>query len=147
MDIKTTFSKQRLTCSKQPESSKLKGQEHLVSKSMKSIYGLKQTSKCDEILMQFFSSRIKWIYVYQPQDEWEQLMLTCPYIDDTLLISICYISQIISHTYFDIMNLGNTTYVRDIKIYQDRPIGALVSCHKLYSKVGPYICNKQYCSH
>ncbi|KAM0004515.1 hypothetical protein Hdeb2414_s0239g00844771 [Helianthus debilis subsp. tardiflorus] len=52
----------------------MKGQEHLVSKSMKFIYGLRQTSKCDEILMQFFSSRIKWIYVYQPQDEWEQLM-------------------------------------------------------------------------
>ena len=54
-------------------------------------------------------------------------MQTCPYIDDILLTSICYVSQIIVRAYFDIMNLGDTSYVIGIKIHRDRLNETLVS--------------------
>ena len=58
---------------KQPESSKLKVKNTYFVSQLIPCMGLRQTSKCDEILMHSFHQELSG-FMYLPQDEWEQLM-------------------------------------------------------------------------
>ncbi|KAJ0547946.1 putative RNA-directed DNA polymerase [Helianthus annuus] len=123
MDVKTAFLNGDLdedVYMKQPEGFKPEGQEHLVCKLKKSIYGLKQASrqwylKFDEVMKRqgFMKNQVdQCTYLKMSGSNFTILVL---YVDDILLASnsldmLHESKRLLSHN-FDMKDLGDASYV------------------------------------
>ncbi|GJU81697.1 putative zinc finger, CCHC-type containing protein, partial [Tanacetum coccineum] len=112
----------------QPQGFKSKGQEHLVCKLKKSIYGIKQASrqwylKFDEVMKKhnFIKNRVyQCIYLKMSGSNFIILVL---YVDDILLASnnidlLHELKRFLSRN-FDMKDLGEASYVIRIEIHRD----------------------------
>jgi hypothetical protein len=144
MDVKTAFLNGDLyedVFMKQPEGFKPEGQEHLVCKLKKSIYGLKQASrqwylKFDEVMKTqgFVKNQVdQCTYLKMSGSNFTILVL---YVDDILLASnsldmLHESKRLLSHN-FDMKDLGEASYVIGIEIHRDRINGTLGLSQKAY---------------
>jgi hypothetical protein len=144
MDVKTAFLNGDLyedVFMKQPEGFKPEGQEHLVCKLKKSIYGLKQASrqwylKFDEVMKTqgFMKNQVdQCTYLKMSGSNFAILVL---YVDDILLASnsldmLHESKRLLSHN-FDMKDLGEASYVIGIEIHRDRSNGTLGLSQKAY---------------
>ncbi|KAJ0585764.1 putative RNA-directed DNA polymerase [Helianthus annuus] len=144
MDVKTAFLNEDLdedVYMKQPEGFKPEGQEQLVCKLKKSIYGLKQASrqwylKFDEVMKKqgFMKNQVdQCTYLKMSGSNFTILVL---YVDDILLASnsldmLHESKRLLSH-YFDMKDLRDASYVIGIEIHRDRHKGILGLSQKAY---------------
>ncbi|MCQ7056692.1 hypothetical protein M9Y08_18120, partial [Clostridioides difficile] len=132
MDVKTAFlngSLEENIYMKQPEGFIAKGQEHLVCKLKKSIYGLKQASRSwnirfDEVIQSYgFNQNPDEQCVYRKADGNVVVFLVL-YVDDILLIgnSVKMLSdvRVWLSKQFDMKDLGEAGHILGIKIIRDR---------------------------
>ena len=139
MDVKTAFLNDDLyedMYMQQPG-----GQEHLVCKLKKSIYGLKQASrqwyiKFDEVMKKqgFLKNQVdQCTYLKMSGSNFTILVL---YVDDILLtsnsIDMLHESKRILLHNFDMKDLGEAAYVIGIEIYRDRAKGILGLSQRAY---------------
>lgn len=158
MDVKTAFLNGDLhenVYMTQPEGFISEGQEHLVCKLKKSIYGLKQASrqwylKFDEVMKKndFIRNQVdQCIYLKMSGRNFIILVL---YVDDILLassnIDLLHESKRLLSRHFDMKDLGEASYVIGIEIRRDRSQGTLGLSQKAYIErvLGRY--NMQQCS-
>ncbi|KAJ0532245.1 putative RNA-directed DNA polymerase [Helianthus annuus] len=154
MDVKTAFHNGDLSedvFMKQPERFKPEGQEHLVCKLKKSIYGLKQASrqwylKFDEVMKTqgFMKYQVdQCTYLKMSGSNFAILVL---YVDDIILASnsldmLHESKRLLPHN-FDMKDLGEASYVIGIEIHRDRSNGILVLSQKeMFSVLVDIICN------
>ncbi|KAJ0539592.1 putative RNA-directed DNA polymerase [Helianthus annuus] len=144
MNVKTAFLNGDLdedVYMKQPEGFKPEGQEYLVYKLKKSIYGLKQASrqwylKFDEVMKRqgFMKNQVdQCTYLKMSGSNFTILVL---YVDDILLASnsldmLHESKRLLSHN-FDMNDLGDASYVIGIEIHRDRHKGILGLSQKTY---------------
>ncbi|KAJ0862094.1 putative RNA-directed DNA polymerase [Helianthus annuus] len=144
MDVKTAFLNGDLdedVYMKQPEGFEPEGQEHLVCKLKKSIYGLKQASrqwylKFDEVMKKqgFMKNQVdQCTYLKMSGSNFTILVL---YVDDILLASnsldmLHESKRLLSHN-FDMKDLGDASYVIGIEIHRDRNKGILGLSQRAY---------------
>ncbi|KAF5788317.1 putative RNA-directed DNA polymerase [Helianthus annuus] len=158
MDVKTAFLNGDLhedVFMTQPEGFKPKGQEHLVCKLQKSIYGLKQASrqwylKFDEIMKKqgFIKNQVdQCTYLKMSGSNFAILVL---YVDDILLASnsldLLHESKRLLSQNFDMKDLGEASYVIGIEIHRDRTNGILGLSQKAYIDRVLTRYNMQQCS-
>ena len=114
---------------KQPEGFSSNGGEHLVCKLKKSIYGLKQTSrqwclKFHDVISSFgFVENIMDQCIYQKVSG-SKICFFVLYVDDILLATndkdlLHEVKQFLFEN-FDMKDMGDATYVIDIKIHRDK---------------------------
>nr|GEZ60702.1 putative zinc finger, CCHC-type [Tanacetum cinerariifolium] len=135
MDIKTAFLNGDLhedVYMDQPQGFKHKGQEHLVCKLKKSIYGLKKASrqwylKFDEVMKKhnFIKNQVdQCVYLKMSGSNFIILVL---YVNDILLasnnIDLLHESKHILFRNFDMKDLGEASYVIGIEITEIEPMG------------------------
>ncbi|KAD3337122.1 hypothetical protein E3N88_32642 [Mikania micrantha] len=158
MDVKTAFLNGDLyedVFMKQPEGFMPEGQEHLVCKLKKSIYGLKQASrqwylKFDEVMKKhgFLKNQVdQCTYLKMSGSNFTILVL---YVDDILLASnsldmLHESKRLLSHN-FDMKDLGEASYVIGIEIHRDRVNGLLGLSQKAYIDRVLTRYNMQHCS-
>ncbi|KAL6327955.1 hypothetical protein AAG906_031299 [Vitis piasezkii] len=158
MDVKTTFLNGNLDediYMEQPEGFVKKGNEHLVSKLKKSIYGLKQASrqwyiKFNNTITYFgFKENIvdKCIYLKVSGSKFIFLIL---YVDDILLASsdlglLRETKEYLSKN-FHMVDMGEANYVIGIEIFRDRSRGVLGLSQKGYIDRVLERFNMQSCS-
>ncbi|KAI3796687.1 hypothetical protein L1987_39366 [Smallanthus sonchifolius] len=158
MDVKTAFLNGDLNedvFMKQPEGFQPEGQEHLVCKLKKSIYGLKQASrqwylKFDEVMKKqsFLKNQVdQCTYLKMSGSNFSILVL---YVDDILLASngldmLHESKRLLSHN-FDMKDLGEASYVIGIEIHRDRSKGILGLSQKAYIERVLTRYNMQHCS-
>ncbi|KAK9074591.1 hypothetical protein SSX86_007189 [Deinandra increscens subsp. villosa] len=158
MDVKTAFLNGDLhedVFMTQPEGFKSEGQEHLVCKLKKSIYGLKQASrqwylKFDEVMKRndFIKNQVdQCTYLKMSGSNFVILVL---YVDDILLASnnldlLHESKRLLSH-HFDMKDLGEASYVIGIEIHRDRANGTLGLSQKAYIDRVITRYNMQHCS-
>jgi Reverse transcriptase (RNA-dependent DNA polymerase)/Integrase core domain len=132
MDVKTAFLNGDLEheiymC--QPEGHQVEGQEQLVCKLNKSLYGLKQAGrswyeKIDAALLKFDFIRLatdNCIYIKRSND---YLIIIALYVDDLLILSdsipkLKQFKQELADT-FEMMDMGEARFILGIKIDRDR---------------------------
>ncbi|MCQ7012854.1 hypothetical protein M9Y11_18445, partial [Clostridioides difficile] len=132
MDVKTAFlngSLEENIYMKQPEGFIAKGQEHMVCKLKKSIYGLKQASRSwnirfDEVIQSYgFTQCPDEQCVYRRRDENVVVFLVL-YVDDILLIGnskkVLSDVRVWLSKQFDMKDLGEAGHILGIKIIRDR---------------------------
>ncbi|GJS65004.1 putative RNA-directed DNA polymerase [Tanacetum coccineum] len=144
MDVKTAFLNVDLhedVYMAQPQGFKSKGQEHLVCKLKKSIYGLKQASrqwylKFDKVMKKhnFIKNKVdQCVYLKMSGSNFIILVL---YVDDILLasnnIDLLHESKRFLSRNFDMKDLGEASYVIGIEIHRDRANGILGLSQKAY---------------
>ena len=137
MDVKTAFLNGKLEeeiYMKQPEGFVNKGEEKLVCKLNKSIYGLKQASRqwylrFDEVMQShgfIENSEDECIYVKTSGRHFTILVL---YVDDILIagtnLSILQETKILLSDTFEMKDMGEASYVLGIEITRDRRKGLL----------------------
>ena len=131
MDVKTRFLNDNLDESiymMQPDGFVAKGQEHMVCKFHKSIYGLRQTSlswnKCfDQAVKTFeFDQNEDKTCVYK-KVQGSRVVFMIFYVDDNLLIGndvgLLSFVKIWLSTQFQMKDLGETQYILRIKVFRD----------------------------
>ena len=158
MDVKTAFLNGNVdeeVFMKQPEGFKSKGQEHLVCKLKKSIYGLKQASrqwylKLHQVLKSegFIKNQVdQCAYLKMSGSNFTILVL---YVDDILLASnsldMLHESKRLLSRNFDMKDLGEASYVIGIEIHRDRVNGILGLSQKAYIERVLTRYNMQHCS-
>nr|GEV40859.1 putative zinc finger, CCHC-type [Tanacetum cinerariifolium] len=157
MDVKTAFFNGDLhedVYMAQPQGFKSKGQEHLVCKLKKSMYGLKQASrqwylKFDEVMKHnFIKNQVdQCIYLKMSGRNFIILVL---YVDDILLasnnIDLLHESKRFLSRNFDMKDLGEASYVIGIEIHRDQVNGRLGLSHKAYIERILNRFNMQHCS-
>ncbi|GJX88605.1 putative RNA-directed DNA polymerase [Tanacetum coccineum] len=158
MDVKTAFLNGDLhedVYMAQPQGFKSKGQEHLVCKLKKSIYGLKQASrqwylKFDEVMKKhnFIKNQVdQCVYLKMSGSNFIILVL---YVDDILLasnnIDLLHESKRFLSRNFDMKDLGEASYVIGIEIHRDRANGKLGLSQKAYIERVLNRFNMQHCS-
>ncbi|KAJ9561683.1 hypothetical protein OSB04_006843 [Centaurea solstitialis] len=158
MDVKTTFLNGDLhenVYMTQPEGFISKGQEHLVCKLKKSIYGLKQASrqwylKFDEVMKKndFIKNQVdQCIYLKLSGRNFIKLVL---YVDDILLasnnIDLLHESKRLLSRHFNMKDLGEASYLIGIEIHRDRTQGTLGLSKKAYIERMLVRYNMQHCS-
>ena len=158
MDVKTAFLNGDLhedVFMAQPQGFKSKGQEHLVCKLKKSIYGLKQASrqwylKFDEVMKKhnFIKNLVdQCVYLKMSGSNFIILVL---YVDDILLasnnIDLLHESKRFLSRNFDMKDLGEASYVIGIEIHRDRANGTLGLSQKAYIERVLNRFNMQHCS-
>ncbi|GKB87384.1 putative RNA-directed DNA polymerase [Tanacetum coccineum] len=158
VDVKTAFLNGDLhedVYMAQPQGFKSKGQEHLVCKLKKSIYGLKEASrqwylKFDEVMKKhnFIKNQVdKYVYLKMSGSNFIILVL---YVDDILLasnnIDLLHESKRFLSRNFDMKDLGEASYVIGIEIHQDRANGILGLSQKAYIERKLNRFNMQHCS-
>jgi hypothetical protein len=132
MDVKTAFlngSLEENIYMKQPEGFIAKGQEHLVCKLKKSIYGLKQASRSwnirfDEVIQSYgFVQSPDESCVYKKSDGNVVAFLVL-YVDDILLIGnnkkVLSNIRVWLSKQFDMKDLGEAGHILGIRIIRDR---------------------------
>ncbi|GJS75778.1 putative RNA-directed DNA polymerase [Tanacetum coccineum] len=157
MDIKTAFLNGDLhedVYMAQPQGFKSKGQEHLVCKLKKSIYGLKQASrqwylKFDEVMKKynFIKNQVdQCVYLKMSGSNFIILLL---YVDDIILasnnIDLLHESKRFLSRNFDKKDLGEASYVIGIEIHRDRANGRLGLSQKAYIERILNRFNMQHC--
>ncbi|WJZ97087.1 hypothetical protein VitviT2T_015721 [Vitis vinifera] len=144
MDVKTTFLNGELeeeVYMKQPEGFPFSDGEQLVCKLKKSIYGLKQASrqwysKFHNIISSFgFEENVMDQCIYLKVSGSKVCFLVL-YVDDILLATddkglLHEVKQFLSKN-FDMNDMGETSYVIDIKIHRDRFQGILGLSQETY---------------
>ncbi|CAH9135323.1 unnamed protein product, partial [Cuscuta epithymum] len=158
MDVKTAFLNGDLhedVYMIQPEGYVSKGQEHLVCKLKKSIYGLKQASrqwylKFDEVMKSngFIKNKVdQCTYLKMSGSKFIILVL---YVDDILLASsdldLLHETKRLLFGHFDMKDLGEASYVIGIEIHRDRVKGTLGLSQKAYIERILERFNMQQCS-
>lgn len=158
MDVKTAFLNGDLhedVYMTQPEGFISKGQEHLVCKLKKSIYGLKQASrqwylKFDEVMKKndFIRNQVdQCIYLKMSGRNFIILVL---YVDDILLASnnvdLLHETKRLFSRHFDMKDLGEASYVIGIEIHRDRTRGTLGLSQRAYIERVLSRFNMQQCS-
>nr|GEV65277.1 putative zinc finger, CCHC-type [Tanacetum cinerariifolium] len=158
LNVKTTFLNGYLhedVYMAQPQGFKSKGQEHLVCKLKKSIYGLKQAShqwylKLDVVMKKhnFIKKQVdRYVYLKMSRSNFIILVL---YVDDILLasnnIDLLHESKRFLYRNFDMKDLGEASYVIGIEIHRDRANGSLGLSQKAYIKIILNKFNMQHCS-
>ena len=133
MDVKTTFLNGDLeeeVYMKQPEGFSSSSGEHLVCKLNKSIYGLKQASR--QWYLKFHGIISSFGFDENPMDHCiyhkvnrSKICFLVLYVDDILLAAndrglLHEVKQFLSKN-FDMKDMGDVSYVIDIKIHRDRP--------------------------
>ncbi|GJY06174.1 putative zinc finger, CCHC-type containing protein [Tanacetum coccineum] len=135
MDVKTKFLNGDLhedVYMTEPQGFKSKGQEHLVCKLKKAIYGLKQEShqwylKFDEVMKKhnFIKNQVDQC-VYLKMSGRNFIILVF-YVDDILLasnnIDLLHETKCFLSRNFDMKDLGEASYVIGNEIYRDRANG------------------------
>ena len=132
MDVKTAFlngSLEETIYMQQPEGFIKEGQEHLVCKLKRSIYGLKQASRYwnirfDQAVQSYgFDQSPSESCVYR-KSEGNAVVFLVLYVDDILLIgnSVALLSSIKAWLFkqFEMKDLGEAGYILGIKIIRDR---------------------------
>ena len=132
MDVKTAFLNGELgedIYMTQPEGFVAKGQEHLVCKLHKSIYGLKQASRSwnirfDQAVKSFdFEQSENDPCVYKKEDGKVVVFLVL-YVDDILIIGndigVMSTVKVWLSSNFDMKDLGEANYILGIKLLRDR---------------------------
>lgn len=144
MDVKTAFLNGDLyeeVFMTQPDGFKPEGQEHLVCKLKKSIYGLKQASR--QWYLKFDEVMKKQGYIKNQVDQCTFLKMSGSkftilvlYVDDILLASnsldMLHESKRLLSLNFDMKDLGEASYVIGIEIHRDRANGILGLSQKAY---------------
>ena len=158
MDVKSAFLNGDLdedVFMKQPEGFMPVGQEHLVCKLKKSIYGLKQASrqwylKFDEVMKKqgFVKNQVdQCTYLKMSGSNFTILVL---YVDDILLASnsldMLHESKHLLSRNFDMKDLGEASYVIGIEIHRDRHNGILGLSQRAYIERVLNRYNMQHCS-
>ena len=133
MDVKTAFLNGDLeeeVYMKQPEGFSSNSGEHLVCKLNKSIYGLKQASR--QWYLKFHGIISSFGFDENPMDQCiyhkvsgSKICFLVLYVDDILLTAndrglLHEVKQFLSKN-FDMKDMGDVSYVIDIKIHRDRP--------------------------
>ncbi|KAH9801407.1 hypothetical protein KPL71_001014 [Citrus sinensis] len=144
MDVKTAFLNGHLEENiymQQPDGFIQKGQEHMVCKLQKSIYGLKQASRSwnirfDQAIKSFgFIQNIDEPCVYKKIQE-KSVAFLILYVDDILLIGndIGVLTTIKSWLakQFDMKDLGEASYILGIKLLRDRKNKTLALSQAVY---------------
>ena len=144
MDVKTAFLNGDLNeevYMQQPEGFVTSGNEHLVCKLRKSIYGLKQASrqwylKFDEVVtsLGFEENKVdQCIYLKVSGSKFIFLVL---YVDDILLASrdlgLLHETKSMLTKFFDMKDLGEASFVLGIEIHRDRSRGVLGLSQRAY---------------
>ncbi|KAL8116714.1 hypothetical protein AgCh_023023 [Apium graveolens] len=132
MDVKTAFlngSLEETIYMQQPKGFIKEGQEHLVCKLKRSIYGLKQASRdwnirFDQAVQSYgFDQSPSESCVYK-RSEGNAVIFLVLYVDDILLIgnNVEMLSSVKAWLFkqFDMKDLGETTYILGIKVIRDR---------------------------
>jgi transposase InsO family protein len=137
MDVKTAFLNGDLDVElymRQPEGFVVAGQEELVCKLRKSLYGLKQAGrawfeKINTALIDMDFTPLDsdhCVYVRHQEDEVMYIVL---YVDDLLLIgsSLMEVKQLKTalSTRFEMTDLGEAEYVLGLQLSRDRPLRTL----------------------
>jgi len=144
MDVKTAFLNRDLfedVYMDQLDGSVASGKRHMVCKLRKSIYGLKQASrqwylKFDNVVTSLsFKENVVDQCIYLKASGRKFIILVL-YIDDILLASndvdfLCDTKQTLT-AHFYMKDLGNASFVLDIKIHRDRTRGILGLSQKGY---------------
>jgi hypothetical protein len=139
----------------QPDSFAIKGKEHMGYHMRKSIYGLKQASrewylKFDETIRSFdFKENEEDNCIYAKFRSRKFIFLIL-YVDDILLassdVSLLLETKRFFSSNFDMKDLGEASFVLEIKIHRDRRNGVLGLSQKAYlekvlKKVSMHACN------
>jgi hypothetical protein len=139
----------------QPNSFAIKGKEHMGYHLRKSIYGLKQASrewylKFDETIRSFdFKENEEDNCIYAKFRSRKFIFLIL-YVDDILLassdVSLLLETKRFFSSNFDMKDLGEASFVLEIKIHRDRRNGVLGLSQKAYlekvlKKVSMHACN------
>jgi hypothetical protein len=132
MDIKSTFLNENLTedvYMTQPEGFVDPKHVRKICKLQKSIYGLKQAYQSwnlcfDEVVKEFgFIKNVEELCVYKKVSG-SAVVFPVLYVDDILLIkndiSMMEVVKSSLRKNFSMKDLGEVTYILDIKIYRDR---------------------------
>ncbi|GJS42104.1 putative zinc finger, CCHC-type containing protein [Tanacetum coccineum] len=144
MDVKTAFRNGDLhedVYMAQPQGFKSKGQEHLVCKLKKSIYGLKQASrqwylKFDEVMKKHNLIKNQVDQCVYLKMNGRNFIILVLYVDDILLasnnIDFLHESKRFLSRNFDMKDLGEALYVIGNEIHRDRANGKLGLSQKAY---------------
>ncbi|CAL8999519.1 unnamed protein product [Prunus brigantina] len=144
MDVKTAFLNGNLIeeiYMKQPDGFIQKGEEELVCRLQKSIYGLKQASR--QWYLKFDEVVKSQGFIDNPLDECIYLkfhgrhyIFMLLYVDDILLassnLSLLHDTKRMLSNYFEMSDLGEANYVLGIEISRDRERGLLGLSQKGY---------------
>ena len=144
MDVKTAFLNGNIdeeVYMKQPEGFSSSEGEHLVCKLKKSIYGLKHAScqwylKFHEVIISFgFEENVMDQCIYQKVSR-SKICFLVLYVDDILLATndkglLYEVKQFLSKN-FDRKDMGEASYVIDIKIHRDISRGILGLSQETY---------------
>ena len=132
MDVKTTFLNGDLeeeVYMKQQKGFMSNGNDHMVCKLKKSIYGLKQASrqwylKFHDVIFSFGYMENVMDQCIQHKVSWSKIIFLVLYVDDILLASsdLCLLHEVkrFLSQQFDMKDLGGASYVIGIKIERDR---------------------------
>nr|GEW72495.1 putative zinc finger, CCHC-type [Tanacetum cinerariifolium] len=158
MDVKMAFLNADLhedVYMAQPQGFKSKGQEHLICKLKKSIYGFKQASrqwylKFDKVMKKhnFIKNQVdQCVYLKMSGRNFIILVL---YVDDILLasnnIDLLHESKRFLSRNFDMKDLGEASYIIRIEIHQDQANGILGLSQKAYIEHILNRFNMKHCS-
>ncbi|CAL2274253.1 unnamed protein product [Prunus armeniaca] len=144
MDVKTTFLNGRLDeeiYMVQPEGFIKEGEEHLVCKLKKSIYGLNQASR--QWYLRFDEVVSSQGFTENPVDECIYLKFSGSnfiflvlYVDDILLatnnLSMLADTKFFLSSHFEMKDMGEASYVLGVEIHRDRSRGMLGLSQKGY---------------
>ena len=144
MDVKTAFLNGNLVeeiYMKQPYGFTMKGDENLVCRLQKSIYGLKQASR--QWYLKFDEVVKSQGFIDNPLDECVHMkfngrnfIFMLLYVDDILLassnLSMLHDTKRMLSNHFDMSDLGEANYVLRIEISRDRERKMIGLCQKAY---------------
>ena len=144
MDVKTTFLNDNLEediYMQQPEGFIAKGQEHMVCKLQRSIYGKKQAYRTwnirfdQAITLYGFEKSPDQPCVYK-RIQRSKIVFLVLYVDDILLIgnNVAVLSSVKGwlQKQFDMKDLGEANYILGIKLLRDRKNKVLELSQALY---------------